>query len=216
MKILFLGDSYSSNDSGWPSQVAQALSATAINHSLAGSSLNYMFTKLDSELNDKFYDIVIVTITSGDRLFHSDKLIVPGSSRYNDGTPIVGKERKAIDFFYTHVWDLRNGNITGQLFQLAMSTFSLVYPKTKFVFLPAFSDWENHSIGNYVYTYPRLLYASQLDTKSQKMEQEGLITNRLNHLSENQNTDLADQMVAMINQYNFNSATACELNLSRL
>ena len=52
--------------------------------------------------------------------------------------------------------------------------------------------------------------------KSQKIEEEGLTTNRLNHLTEKQNIDLADQIVDMINQYDFNSVTACRLNLSKL
>jgi hypothetical protein len=216
MKILFLGDSYSNNDSGWPLQVTQALNATSVNLSRAGSSLNYMFTKLDAELEKNFYDVVIVTITSGDRLFHGDKIITSGNPIYNDGTPIVGDERKAIDLFYTYLWDRQNRDINGRIFQLAMTTISLVHPKTKFIFLPAFDEWKRSSIGNYVYTYPKLLHASYLDMKSQKMEEQGSITDRLNHLTKNQNTDLADQIVRMINYYDFNSATACKLHLDKL
>jgi hypothetical protein len=78
MKILFLGDSYSVNYEGWPSRVVNILNAKAVNHSRAASSLNYMFTKLDHALKYEFYDIVIATITSGDRVFHSDKIIHAG------------------------------------------------------------------------------------------------------------------------------------------
>lgn len=216
MKILFLGDSYSCTNRGWPSRVTQALNATAVNHSRAASSLNYMFTKLDSELALKFYDIVIVTITSGDRLFHRDKIISARRRQYHDGTPMVGKEQKAVDLFYAYLWDSQNRDINAQVFQLAMTAISLLHPKTKFVFLPAFDVWKNLTVGNYVYTYPRLLDFSYLDMKSQKVEEEGLTTNRLNHLTEKQNIDLADQIVDMINQYDFNSVTARRLNLSKL
>jgi hypothetical protein len=175
-----------------------------------------MFTKLDSELESKFYDVVIVTITSGDRLFHSDKTITAFRPQYNDGTPMVGQEQKAVDLFYAYLWDSQNRDINGQVFQLAMTAVSLLHPKTKFVFLPAFNEWKKLTIGNYVYTYPKLLEFSYLDIKSQRMEEAGLTTNRLNHLTEKQNTDLADQIVAVINQYDFNSVTTCRLNLNKL
>ena len=216
MKILFLGDSYSVNHEGWPSRVVNILNAKAVNHSRAASSLNYMFTKLDHALKYEFYDIVIATITSGDRVFHSDKIIHAGFPQYNDGTPITGKERKAIDLFYTYLWDSQNGCINEQIFQLAMTTISLLHPKTKFIFLPAFSEWKSSSVGNYVYTHPRLIDISFLDSESQRMEAEGLPTTRLNHLTKKQNNDLADQIITMINQYNFNSATLYDLNLKNL
>ena len=54
MKILFLGDSYSTAHEGWPSRVANILNAEAVNHSRPASSLNYMFTKLDYSLKHEF------------------------------------------------------------------------------------------------------------------------------------------------------------------
>ena len=84
------------------------------------------------------------------------------------------------------------------------------------VFLPAFGEWKASNVGNYVYTHPRLIDISFLDSQSQRMEAEGLPTTRLNHLTKKQNNDLADQIITMINQYNFNFATLYDLNLKNL
>jgi len=216
MKILFLGDSFSCNQEGWPSRIANTLNAQSTNHSRAGSSLNYMFQKLDHALKYEFFDVVIATITSGDRIFHRDKIIHGGFPQYNDGTPMVGREREAVDLFYTYLWDDQNNFINDQLFQLAMTSISLMHPKTKFIFLPAFSEWKSMNVGNYAYTYLRLLEFSFLDSESQRMEVAGLPTARLNHFTKKQNDDLADQIVTIINQYNFNSVTAYNLNLKDL
>jgi hypothetical protein len=223
MNILFLGDSYSSSSNdlndrheGWPAKVTEILNAKAVNFSQAGSSLNYTFTKLDSAFKDQFYDVVIITVTSGDRIFHSDKMISSGFPRYNTGKLITGKEREAIDLFYTWVWDSRNSEINAQIFQLAMTAFSLLHPKTKFIFLPAFNSWTTSDVGNYVYTNPKLIHFSLLDPDSQKLEILGLESNRLNHLTKQQNKDLANQIVAIINQYNFNTVTPVKLDLEDL
>lgn len=216
MKILFLGDSYSEAHNGWPSKVSESLNAESANFSRGASSLNYLFTKLDYELKNNFYDVVICTITSGDRLFHRDKLIHGGFPQYHDGTPLVDREKEAIKLFYTYLWDSQNGLINEQVFQLAMSAISLLHTDTKFIFLPAFGSWEHVPVGNYAYTNPRLAEFSELDTRSQQLEFNGKPSTRLNHLTLQQNNDLANCIVDMIKQYDFNTVSKYEINLSRL
>ena len=209
MKILFVGDSFSNSESdnilGYPAILAKKLNAEMTNHSRACSSLNYMFLKLEHALQTENYDVVVATVTSGIRMHHRDILIHSGFPQYNDGTLLTGIEKEAVKLFYEYLWDDDNTIIIEKLFQYAMSTLTLKYPNTKFIFLPCFNEWVSDiPAGNYAFIYPNLMLAALEDKESQKKEVAGINANRLNHMTFDQNIKLAEQLFSIINNYTFN------------
>ena len=108
MLILFVGDSYSANHEGWPSMIVDHYNADYINESMPGGSLNYMFSKLEFQLRKQLPDIVILTITSSDRIFHPDMIIYGGGIRRNDGIEVDENIKKLIEQYYLYISNNEN------------------------------------------------------------------------------------------------------------
>jgi hypothetical protein len=200
--ILFVGDSYSANYDGWPSVIVNHYNADYINESMPGSSLNYMFSKLENQLKKNLPDVVIITITSGDRLFHPD-MIIFGSEVHDNGTGVDKKIRKAVDQYYHYIYSSVNSDITSRIFNLAMASFTVKYPSIKFIILPCFHNWQHTACGNYVAFTPRLMEFSLRDEVAHKNEVAGIPAVRNNHLSYKQNINLANIIIEEINSYKF-------------
>lgn len=209
MKILIVGDSYATNYSeySWTSLVEKHLNATVENHARPASSLNYSYLKLTASLSKDGYDVIIFVLTSADRLYHRDMLIHGGFPQYNDGTPVTGDIKKAVKSYYAHIYDSENTPIINNIFCRALGQISLDYPNTKFIFVPAFAEFEKINFGNCVVTSSRLLDYSLLDKERHDAEVRGEIVDSPNHLTFFQNQTLANYIIEIIDNYKFGQVT---------
>lgn len=206
MKMLIVGDSYSTNysDLSWPAIVDKHFDCTSINLSRPASSLNYSYNLLTRELKTTHYDVVIFALTSSDRLYHKDYLIHGGFPQHHDGTPVNDNIKKVIKDFYVHLYDIDNTHITWDIFCHGLASVSLEFPSTKFIFIPAFHEFIKINIGNCVITNSRLLDFSMLDKIAHDAEYRGVPAVRNNHLSFKQNNSLANYVIDSIENYEYN------------
>lgn len=209
MKMLIIGDSYATTYSelGWGSLIKNHLKCHVDNRSLPGTGIIYSYNQLTNALKYNDYDVVIVVITSADRPYHRNILIHGGFPKYNDGTPVSDEIKQAIKSYYLHLYDNENSQITNSMFCRSLAQISLERPNTKFIFLPAFDQFEKLEKGNYVVTGPRLLHYSMLDKESHDAEVRGELVEKLNHLTFLQNETLTNYIIEFINNYKFGCMT---------
>jgi hypothetical protein len=209
MKMLVVGDSYSTNYTvnSWTSLVEKHFNCTAENYARPASSLNYSYIKLTNCLQKRYYDVVIFALTSADRLFHRDIIIHDGFPQYNDGSPVTKDIKQAIKEYYLHLYDPQNADIGNKVFCRAIGQLSLDYPNTKFIFIPAFHDFEKINVGNCVVTSRRLMHYSMLDAEGHAAEVRGEIVEKNNHLTLLQNETLANYVIDFIVNYKFGCVT---------
>jgi len=205
MKMLIIGDSYAVNFSElyWAAIIEKHFNCEVDNHALPGSSVPYSYKKLTHALKTNKYNVVIVVLTSADRPYHGNMLIHGGFPQYNDGTPVSKEIQKAIQSYYVHLYDIENTSITHSMFCRALVELSLEHMQTKFIFLPAFDEFENVRLGNCVITNQRLLHYSMLDQEGHAAEVRGECVEKPNHLTFFQNQTLANYIITFINDYKF-------------
>ena len=88
----------------------------------------------------------------------------------------------------------------------ALAQISLEFPNTKFIFIPAFTNFEKIKKGNCVITSDELLYYSKLDEIGHNAEIRGEPNERPNHLTFRQNQTLSNYVINFINNYEFGIA----------
>ena len=205
MKLLIIGDSYAVNFSElyWTAIIEKQFDCEVENHALPASSVSYSYKKLTHALKKNKYDVVIVALTSADRPYHRNMLIHGGFPQYNDGTPVSKEIQKAIQSYYVHLYDIENTVITHSMFCRALAQLSLEYMQTKFIFLPAFDEFEKVRVGNCVITNQRLIHYSMLDQEGHAAEVRGECVEKPNHLTFFQNQTLANYIITFINDYIF-------------
>lgn len=214
MKIVFFGDSFSVNQEGWPGMVVEKLSCDWENYSKAGSSLDYCYMIL----NDYFEknpepDVVAITVTSSDRLYHDDHLILASGAFTYNHDPAPKEIRKAAEDYYTYLHSGMITQIRARMFYNALAMFTLQHPAVKFIILPCFEPFGNTIYGNYVATGPRLMNFSELSPDLMAKEATGETTDRNNHLTRTQNRDLAAAVVKMIDNYTYGKTSHFDLDL---
>lgn len=209
MRMLIVGDSYATNYStlSWTSIVENHFNCTAINHGRPNSSLNYSYEKLTNSLINEVYDVVIFALTHAERLYHRDMLITGGFPQYNNGTPVTENIKQAINDYYLHLYDPQNIIISNNIFCRAISQLSLDYPTTKFIFIPAFTEFEKVNVGNCIVTSKKLMHYSMLDAEGHALEVQGKLSKKHNHLTILQNKTLANYIIDFINNYEFGCVT---------
>ena len=208
MKILVCGDSYATDHEhySWLKLVENYFNCrdTTTNFARAGSSVNYSYKRLKHSLDTDGYDVVIFVLTSADRQYHRDMMIHGGFPQHNDGTLVSNKLKEAIKSYYLHLYDSENTSLWHSMACHALAQISLEFPNTKFIFIPAFKDFENITKGNCVITSNELSYYTQLDKKSYAMELRGEPCDvRANHLSSRQNETLSNYVINFIDNYEF-------------
>lgn len=207
MKILILGDSYAENkhDLSWVNLIVQNYNAICTNFSRAASSFYYSFDSMVSQLSVKKYDVVILVITSMDRFYHKDYILHRGYPQKNDGSPVPEIVKTSLESFYTHCYDMSSTYIAKKIAIHALSSVSLQYPNTKFIFISAFENETNLlKTGNCVLTTNRLLDYSMLDKIAHKKEFLGQeVENRFNHLTVYQNKTLAKNITNFIDNFEY-------------
>lgn len=207
MKILFLGDSFSTNYSefSWPSIVSKHFKCKDKNLSVPASSLNFSYRELISSLITEKFDVVIFTMSHPDRLYHKDMLIHPNFPQTLNGEVITGKTRKIIDRYYSTLHDFTNSKLSFSILCRCLAQISLEYPKTKFILISGFDRIEKMSVGNCVVIKDSLLPYAGLDKEAHQIEcNGGFVKDRHNHLTIRQNQTLADQIIKFIENYKFN------------
>lgn len=214
MKIVFFGDSFSVNQEGWPGMVVEQLGCDWQNYSMSGSSLDYCYMIL----NDYFEknpepDVVVITVTSSDRIYHDDHVILASGAFTYEFKPAPKEIRRAAEDYYTYLHSGMITQIRAQMFYNALSMFTLQHPKVKFIILPCFEPFGNTIHGNYVATGPRLMNFSELEPDLMAQEARGETTDRNNHLTRTQNEDLAKAVVDMINNYSFGRVSHQNISL---
>jgi hypothetical protein len=206
MNILFVGDSYSTNYSefSWTSIVEKKYQSNAVNLSKPASSLNYSYKILDNELKNSKYDVIIFTITSADRIYHSKFLIHDRFPQNNDSSPVSEEIKKSIDLYYKNLHDRENRDIQWNIFCRGILHLTMEHPKTKFIFVNAFEIFNYYGRGNCVITEDPLIQFSLLDRVGHHAETLGKIPkDRYNHLTIFQNQTLASYIIKFIDGYIF-------------
>lgn len=212
MKIVFFGDSFSANVEGYPGMVCKHYDAEYANFSLPGSGLDYCYMILmDYFKRNHAPDVAIITVSSGDRLYHDDHTImISGVSTY-DQQPAPSALRHAAKYYYTHIHSDMIAHIKSAMFCDALAAFTLQHPSTKFIILPCFTPFPWTHIGNYIATMPRLINFAEM--KSDLMTREPGCNN---HLTSTQNITLATEIIDMIdNKYVYNSPQLHTIDLSK-
>jgi hypothetical protein len=217
MKIAFFGDSFSSNTEGYPGMLCKHYGAEYENRSLAGSGLDYCYLMLmDYFEKNPPPDVAVITVSSGDRLYHDDHVIVLSGVSTYDQQPAYPELQKAAIEYYSHIHSNMSVHIKSSMFCNALVAFTLQYPSTKFIILPCFRPFPWTYIGNYVSTGPRLMNFAEMEADLMAKEVNGELTNRNNHLTLKQNITLALTIIDIIdNKYVYNIPQACDIDLSK-
>ena len=208
MKMIVVGDSYATNYSplSWTAIVDKYFNADTFNMAKPATSFYYSFNNLSLELErNNIYDVVIFVITSTDRLYHSEYILHGGFPQHFDGKPVSKAIKRSIESYYTYLYDVASNDIACKIYMHALTSLSLEYPNTKFIFIPAFNNINfRFKNGNCVITDKRLLDYSMLDVVAHQMEFLGKPIERNNHLTYRQNQTLAETIIKIIENYKFN------------
>lgn len=214
MKILFVGDSYSTNysDLSWPAIIEKHFNCKSKNLSRPASSLNYSFNSLILDLKSNSYDVVVFTTTSSDRIYHSDMIIHSQFPQMNDGSQVSKDIKESIDLYYKNLYDQKNQDIHWKIFCRALLYLSLEYSNTKFIIVNAFEFFDYFDKGNCVLIDDTLIQYSLLDKEGHRIETLGEMSiDRYNHLTIRQNQTLASHINKFIEEYKFGKITRKKL-----
>lgn len=213
--IEFYGDSFSADTHGWPSMLASKLSLDLINKSISGSSITETI-KILKEKNS-FGDVVCITVSSPDRLYHSEYFIQPGKQTnkldldlkkyiYRRNPKIIQNKElaTAVKYYYTELENEVTRNITYECQFNWFLNLTNNHPNTKFVIIPCF---ELTSVVckqyNAIITSPVL--TEVLD--SSKM------TPNANHMDIKQNNKLSCQLYDLILDYDNNKSKYAHIDI---
>lgn len=213
---LFLGDGFSTDYTAdsWPCVLTDLMGWQAVNLSKPCSSFSYSFLELDRLLRKKRqYHTVIFTVTSMDRLYHSQLILHQGFPGSRDGSPVSPRVIDSLNSYYDTLYDPKWTRLGWIMAQHALASLSLEYPYIKFVIIPAFNSERDNIVtkGNMAVLGPRLLDFSMLDRVSHQKEHQGLQTDRHCHLSLRQNHCLALQIKQVLEKY-----SPCRVDYVRL
>lgn len=203
---LFLGDGFSTDytAASWPCVLTSMMGWHSVNHSRPCTSFSWSFLLLHQLLSESMdYHTVIFTVTSMDRLYHTDLILHRGFPTKWDGTSMDSQVVEALDRYYHCLYDPKWATLGWIMAQHALASLSLQYPDLRFVIIPAFNSEINRGIprANMVVMGPRLMDFSMLDHRSHQREQQGLETDRHCHLTVRQNQCLAVQIAQVLADY---------------
>lgn len=214
MKILFVGDSYSTNynEVSWPANVEKHFKCKSKNLSKPASSLNYIYNSLIEELKNNTYDVVVITTTSSDRIYHSKMLIHSQFPQNKDGSPVSDEIKQSIDLYYKNLYDKENQDIHWNIFCRGILHLTLEFPNVKFIIVNAFEFFDYYDKGNCVVIDEQIIEFSLLDRHGHRTETLGKFSkDRYNHLTVLQNRTLALHINRFIEEYEFGKITRKKL-----
>ena len=203
MIIEFYGDSFSFDSYGWPSMLADRLSHKILNHSISVSSITETISLLRTR--DTLGDIVCITISSPDRIYHPDYLIHPTlTSKSHTLIPkkhtveFSDEIETAIKYYFAYLENDTNRSVRYECQFNWLLSFTNKFPNTKFVLLPCFES-TNIIVDNYnsIITNPKLI---DIWLKNKRGVPD------VNHMTLLQNKQLADQLYELLINYDSNKS----------
>ena len=208
--IEFYGDSFSSDSYGWPGMLAKKLSHDLINHSIAGSSITETIMLLKQHVS--FGDIVCITISEPNRLYHPDYFIYKSLKRKKTSctlkNPLNSRDEEVVAAVvnYYDLLDIKDSREIMYECQVNwLLTLTNKYVNTKFILIPAFAK-PNTFIDNYnaVITTPSLIdFWRSID----------IVKYEENHFTLNQNKQIADQLYDIIMDYDSKKSTMVNIKI---
>lgn len=204
MKIAFFGDSFSGDDAGYPNRISKHFNCIHENHSQPAAGPLHTYMKLRDRFlsNTDLPDVVIVTISHSDRLFHDTYLIRSNGAVDNNFNPAPDDFNEAVSMYYSKLFSTEGSKLMHELYCKSLAQFSLDHPTTKFIFLPCFDSFTGSILGNYAVTGPRLMNFAEIDMDIQLREFNGEHL-RNNHLNEKFNKNLANIIIREIERYRY-------------
>ena len=216
--IEFYGDSFSADTHGWPSILATKLSSDLNNHSVSASSITETIVSLKDK--DSFGDIVCITVSSPDRIYHPNYLIHyslagdrPAITLAGDRPAIMPRGlvnpptkelESAVKYYYTYLENDINRNIRYECQFNWMLNLTNNHPNTKFILIPCF---ENSDIVcekfNAIITSPVLIDIWKSNSRSMP---------DVNHLTIKQNKQFADQIYKLLVEYDANKSKTVKIS----
>ena len=207
--IEFYGDSFSADTHGWPSMLATKLSSDLNNHSVSASSITETIVSLKDK--DSFGDIVCITVSSPDRIYHPDYLIhhsLTGDRPTIMQRGLVNSATKelesAIKYYYTYLENDINRTIRYECQFNWMLNLTNKHPNTKFLLIPCF---ENSNIVcekfNAIITSPLLIDIWKSNSRS---------IPDVNHLTMKQNKQFADQVYQYLLDYDTHKSKTVKIS----
>lgn len=208
--IEFYGDSFSADTHGWPSMLATKLSHDLINHSTISSSITETIICLKGK--QSFSDIVCITISSPDRIYHPDFLINLSLSsgepclipRKNCRAPVSRYDelKNAIKFYYTYLDNDINRSIRYECEFNWLLNLTNNHVNTKFVLIPCFelTNIAYSEFNGIVITPPLINYY-----KNKRSD--------INHISPQQNKKFAEQLYDLLLDYDNNKSKYVNIEL---
>ena len=207
--IEFYGDSFSADTHGWPSMLATKLSSDLNNHSVSASSITETIVSLKDK--DSFGDIVCITVSSPDRIYHPDYLIhhsLTGDRPTIMQRGLVNSGNKelesAIKYYYTYIENDINRTIRYECQFNWMLNLTNKHPNTKFLLIPCFA---NSNIVcekfNAIITSPLLIDIWKTNSRSMP---------DVNHLTMKQNKQFADQIYQYLLDYDTHKSKTVKIS----
>ena len=207
--IEFYGDSFSAVTHGWPSMLATRLSQEVSNHSITASSITETISLLRDK--DSFGDIVCVTVSSPDRIYHPDYLIhtslgsnKPSLIHRGLTNPANSELQTAIKYYYAYLENDVNRIVRYECQFNWLLNLTNKHPNTKFVLIPCF---ENSNIlyeqFNAIITSPLLIDVWKINNRN---------IPDINHMTMKQNKQFADQLYELLLDYDSNKSKTVEIS----
>lgn len=205
--IEFYGDSFSVDTHGWPSILATKLSQDLINYSVSASSITETILSLKDK--NSFGDIVCITVSSPDRIYHPDYLIhyslsgVRPNVMQRTHTVLPTDElESAIKYYYTYLENDINRDVRYECEFNWFLNLTNKHPNTKFILIPCFelTNIVCEEFNGIITTPPLISH-----WKNQKHE--------VNHISLLQNKKFADQLYDLILNYDTHKSKYVNIEL---
>ena len=214
--IEFYGDSFSASSNGWPSMLATKLSLDYVNRSRAATSVTEAITSLQAK--ESFGDIVCVTVSSPDRIYHPDYLIHlslkgdlpsivlrdPINTASSKFIKSIKEIETAVKYYMTYLENDVNRSIRYECQFNWLLNLTNKHPNTKFILIPCFEHCDI-IVDNFnaVITTPPLA-----DT----WRSNGDNPYEVNHLTLKQNKQFADQVYELLLNYDANKSKTVEIS----
>lgn len=203
--ISFYGNSLSFATHGWPSMLAKKLNMPLENFSRPAESITEAIFNLRKK--ESFGEVVCVTISTPERIYHPDYLIYKSLRKKNprvmDKRPVMPKKididtmKEAVNQYYTYIDNPENQEILYEMMINWMLTLTNNHPKTKFILIPAYKKPTLlQKEFNAVITYPCFI-----DVLLEMWSKNGGVDLGTNHFSIAQNKKIADMMYELIVNY---------------